>query len=121
MTPCLLALALTAACPGAPTDSIPTASLLSTPRASSPVDGWIAEDKLRHFALSFAATDMVFAGASVGSDPDTALQVAAAAALGLGLAKEVRDHRAGQHFCFKDLMWDAAGVALGVLLVRNIQ
>ncbi len=121
MTACLLALALTLGCPDAPPESLATAQLLPTAPAATPVDGWIAEDKLRHFALSFAGTDMVFAGASVGADRDTALYTAATTALALGLAKEVLDRRAGRHFCLKDLAWDAAGVALGVLVVHNIR
>ncbi len=129
MTGCLLVLALSVGCPGVPVTAAPLAapSLAAAPSTRPlqavpevPADRWLGEDKLRHFALSFAATEMVYAGSSFGLDGDAALPAAAATGLALGIAKELRDRRAGLHFCLKDLAWDAAGVALGVVLVRNI-
>lgn len=84
-------------------------------------DRWLAEDKLQHFALSFAATQMGYGGARFALDREPAVAVAATVAVGLGLAKEVRDVRAGGPFSLKDLAWDAAGVALGVLFVRRVR
>lgn len=112
MNVCLVAFALTLGCAGAPT------------RASDPAptaDRWFAEDKLRHLALSFAATEMGYGAARIAVDRRTAAPLAASAAFALGLAKEVRDARAGGSFSAKDLAWDLAGVALGVALVHRIR
>ncbi|MFP4624891.1 MAG: hypothetical protein ACLFRX_11975 [Gemmatimonadota bacterium] len=86
-----------------------------------PPDRWLAEDKLQHFTMSFAATTMAYGAARFGADRDTALATAAAAALGLGLAKELLDQRRGGRFSLKDLAWDVAGVALGVVFTRRIR
>lgn len=111
MSTCLLALALVAGCVAAP-DPEPT-----TPS----VDHWVAEDKLRHFALSFAATQTAYGGLTLIADPDAAMTGAATTGLALGLAKELHDLRSGRAFSLKDLAWDAAGVALATALVRQIR
>lgn len=112
MNPCLLSLALTLGCaPAIGPDPQPVAA----------IDRWIAEDKLRHFTLSFAATQMTYGGARAVMEPANAVPTAAGVALALGLAKEVADIRAGRPFSLKDLAWDAAGVALGTLLIRTIR
>lgn len=112
MNPCLLTLALTLGCAPAPA---------TDPGPAAPADRWVAEDKLRHFAISFAATHMMYGGARFVTDSRTAVPAAASAALALGLGKEIADVRRGRPFSLKDLAWDAAGVALGVLLVRQIR
>lgn len=84
-------------------------------------DAWIAEDKLRHFGLSFAATAFAYAGARPALDADAAFVVAGSTALMAGIAKELHDSRAGGWFSLKDLAWDAAGVALGLTLVYHIR
>ncbi|MBW3554537.1 MAG: hypothetical protein KY466_13565 [Gemmatimonadetes bacterium] len=86
----------------------------------APRDRWFAEDKIQHFTLSAAATTIGYGGASVALERDAALLAAGVAALGLGVAKEVRDVRAGRSFSLKDLVWDAAGVALALTLVSRI-
>lgn len=114
MNACLLVLALAAGCPGAPgSDPMPDPTPI-------PADDWVAEDKLRHFTLSFAATQMSYGGLRVAVDHGGALTGAAVTGLALGLAKEVHDVRVGRPFSLKDLAWDAAGVALATLLVRQI-
>lgn len=116
MNTCLLALALTLGCADTPTHQ-DTASFQHTVLE----DRWLAEDKLRHFALSFAATGMTYGGARVVVDHDAAAVTAVATALALGLAKELRDRNAGQHLSLKDLVWDLGGVALGFALIRHIR
>lgn len=111
MNPCLLTLALALGCAPAPVQD-------TTSRAAP--DQWLAEDKLQHFALSFAATQMTYGAARAVSEPGTAAPAAAGAALALGFAKEIADVRRGEPFSLKDLAWDAAGVALGFLFVRQI-
>lgn len=115
MNICLIALAITLACTGGQDT---TGAVVDRPPVE---DRWLAEDKLRHFTLSFAATQMAYGGASLVLDREPAIAAAATVAIGLGIAKEVRDVRADGPFSLKDLAWDAAGVALGVGLARRIR
>lgn len=116
MNTCLLALALTLGCADAPTHQDSPSF-----QASGLEDRWLAEDKLRHFALSFAATQMTYGGARAVAGHDAAAATAVVTAVSLGLAKELRDRNAGQHFSLKDLAWDMGGVALGFALIRSIR
>lgn len=111
--------------PGPPPASLvasmgPTGSVMES-TSTSPQDRWIAEDKARHFALSFAATSMAYGGARLRLDPGPGRRTAAAVALLLGVGKELVDVRNGGPFSLKDLAWDAAGVALGSLLAQQIR
>ncbi len=110
MNACALTLAIALGCVGG--DTLPS---------PPPADAWIAEDKLQHFALSFAAVQMGYGVARGALDRRTAVPVAAGAGLLLGVAKEVRDQRTGGRFSLMDLVWDAAGVALAVAFVRQIE
>jgi uncharacterized protein YfiM (DUF2279 family) len=97
------------------------ASVAVGDRVASPpgADAWFAEDKLRHFAMSFATTAFAYAGVRPALDPDAALIVAGTAALLAGIGKELHDARAGSTFSLKDMTWNAAGVALGLTLVHH--
>ncbi len=55
-----------------------------------------------------------------GLSDGRAVPVAAGSALALGLLKEVADSRRQRdpHFCWRDLVADAAGVALAVALIE---
>lgn len=87
-----------------------------------PDDHWFAEDKLRHGTASFAATSLAYGAASAAElGHDDAALVAAGLAVAAGIWKEIRDERIGTGWSAKDLVWDALGVALGVLWVREIQ
>jgi uncharacterized protein YfiM (DUF2279 family) len=104
--------------PPAPDTAAPTGTTIAipdTPRA----DAWIAEDKLQHFAMSFAATAFAYGGARTVLDPDAALIVAGSTALLAGIGKEIHDARSGRWFSLKDLAWDVAGVALGLTLANH--
>lgn len=87
----------------------------------SDTDRWFAEDKLRHFFLSFAATSFAFSAArSSGLDRTSALATAATGAAVVGVGKEWYDQRSGGPFSFKDLSWDALGILAGVLLLVSV-
>ena len=132
----LLGLAVGCAAP-APWTAVPTwteAGRMATPQAPGttaaparvlpkppPPDRWLAEDKLQHFALSFAATAMTYGGARLAVDAETARPAAAGVAMTLGIGKELVDLRAGARFSLKDLMWDAAGVALGYTFIQRVR
>ena len=92
------------------------------PRATgAAADRWLAEDKVQHFAASFAATVMAYGGARFVVDPGPARAAAAGVAVLLGVGKEALDAGRGGPFSFKDLAWDVAGVALGYTFVQRIR
>lgn len=101
--------------PGAPG---PGASPPAVPHV--PGDRWLAEDKARHLTMSFAVVQMGYGAARVGLDRKPAAAAATALSALLGIGKEIVDRRAGGPFSVRDLAWDAAGIALGLLLVREI-
>lgn len=111
--------AVDARAPGIPRSVV--ASVPAPTAASPTADRWLAEDKLQHFALSFATVQVGYGGGRVVFDREAAVPLAAGVALLLGVGKEVRDARTGGHFSLKDLAWDLAGVALAVAFVRRIE
>jgi uncharacterized protein YfiM (DUF2279 family) len=128
MNGCAILVALVLSCAGATGDTTAAPILVSSPApaqaadtARRRVDPWLAEDKLRHFAMSFAATAFAYGGARTALDPDPAMAVAAAAALAAGIGKEVHDARAGQWFSWPDMAWNVAGVALGLVFIHQIR
>ena len=82
-------------------------------------DAWLGEDKFRHFAMSYAITGFAFAGARVVFGDDTSLGLAIAAGSTAGLLKEIYDRSRGLPFSKRDLVWDAAGVAVGAIMARQ--
>lgn len=86
-----------------------------------PPDAWWGEDKVQHFAASAAVTVMAYGGARMPLEPDAAIGVAIGSAALAGLWKEVRDLRSGGPFSFRDLVWDALGITVGYLWVREIE
>lgn len=78
-------------------------------------DRWIAEDKWKHFFLSFAATMLAYGTLrTAGLNDAAALPGAAAAAGGAGVWKELRDRELTGLFSVRDLVWDAAGIGVGL-------
>lgn len=83
-------------------------------------DRWFAEDKMRHLAMAFATTSFGHAGArALGADANTATAIGAAATVVASIGKEIFDRRAGGLFSYRDLVWDAAGILLGVAMLGN--
>lgn len=83
-------------------------------------DPWFAEDKAKHFTMSFAATGFAFGAArSVGLGHDAALITAGAAAVAAGIGKELYDRRTGGFFSMRDMTWNVIGVAAGIALAAQ--
>ena len=82
---------------------------------------WIGEDKVKHLAISAAITGMGYGASRVVLDRDPSLGVAIGAAAVAGVLREVHDYRLGKPFSFKDLAWDALGVAAGYFWIREIE
>ena len=92
----------------------------SAPGAGA-ADGWLGEDKGKHFVTSAVVT--VIAGSAArtaGLDPGTSRFAGAAVATGAGIAKEIHDHRQpGNVFSVRDLAWNLAGVAAGYAVLSQ--
>ncbi len=83
-------------------------------------DPWFAEDKLKHFLLSFAVTSMGYAMArTAGLTHDGAIAGAAGAGAAAGIWKELHDRATGGDVSARDLTWDAAGIATGGVLAAH--
>lgn len=85
----------------------------------TPSDSWLGPDKIKHFTISYVLT---VAGTVVIKRETTSPQPEIPAATGvilLGIGKEVKDgFTPGNHFCFKDLIWDVAGLALALGVLK---
>lgn len=90
------------------------------PAAAS--DRWFAEDKLKHFFVSYAATGLSFAIArTAGLDGSDARRAAVVAAAAAGLGKEFVDRGRGHGFSVRDLVWDGAGIAAAWALASHVR
>ncbi len=83
-------------------------------------DRWAAPDKWQHFLVSLMGT--VFVGKWAEEHWNWSAEKSRGWSVGLtislGVAKEVHDSRQPRnHFCWKDLTADLAGVAVGVVLL----
>jgi putative lipoprotein len=91
--------------------------------ASAEGDSFFGEDKAKHFLVSACMAGMLTYALSIHSELKAGqpLRMSCSITLGLGILKEVWDaRRKDNHFCFKDLLWDAAGVSAGVLNIRTL-
>jgi uncharacterized protein YfiM (DUF2279 family) len=91
--------------------AIALAIVLDTTRAK-PKDAWVGQDKFQHAGMSYAITSFAFAGTSNEG-------AAIASASVIGILKEVYDRKNGRPFSIKDLLWDAAGIALGYVVIKQ--
>lgn len=87
--------------------------------APTPPDHWLAPDKLRHFFLSFGATGVAWTTLDAARAGDAADWLAPSLTMMAGLAKEIVDHGRGWGFSLKDLVWDAAGVFVAMVAMRE--
>jgi uncharacterized protein YfiM (DUF2279 family) len=82
-------------------------------------DRLLGEDKMKHFALSYMITVSTFGAARTVTDHDASVLTGAALGAAAGIVKEIYDKRNDQSASTRDLLWDAAGVAVGVLIARQ--
>ena len=83
-------------------------------------DRWYGEDKVRHLGASAAITAIGYGGSRVFFGVDESIGVAIGAAAVAGLLRELHDGRDGR-FSYKDLVWDAIGIAAGYFWIREIE
>lgn len=77
---------------------------------------WTSPDKLQHFAVSALIAGTVYSGArKLGLRRVPAVAVGVGMAGVAGLYREIDDvGRPGKYFSEKDLLWNAAGIAVGI-------
>ena len=98
------------------------AAVVHTSPPSAPRDRFVAEDKSKHAAMSFALSAFGYAGArTIGISHDSGVVLASAGAFAIGVAKEINDRRTGRDFSLRDLVADALGVGIGALLITHIR
>lgn len=91
-------------------------------RASVPYpDPWFGEDKIQHFAASAGVTALAFGASRVAFDHPGATAAGIGVAALAGLLKEVHDQRIGRPFSLRDLAYDALGIGLAFLWIREIE
>lgn len=79
---------------------------------------WTSRDKLYHFALSGAGAAAVYSGARwIGVGRRTTIWLSVGLVGAAGVVREVSDRRRpDKYFSEKDLLWNAAGIALGIAI-----
>jgi uncharacterized protein YfiM (DUF2279 family) len=82
-------------------------------------DRWIGEDKFRHFFYSYAITTGTAGAARAVTGHDESVVVGAAIGLLAGVGKELYDRKGNGTASFRDLLWDVAGVTVGVLVAQH--
>lgn len=102
----------------------PSFSFSSGPRVASNNrlnDRWLGRDKAKHVVVSAlwtVSTQYVLVNKADWSEPD-ALPASITSAATLGLTKEMYDvSEESGHFCGRDLVADAVGIALAVGLIK---
>jgi putative lipoprotein len=83
-------------------------------------DHWFGVDKAKHFFISAFVESVAYSAlraANVRHDP--ALIAASTLTLGVGVGKEIHDHRSYGLFSVKDLSWDIAGNAAAATILAH--
>ena len=95
---------------------IPAVLLLVATPPLRAADDFFSRDKALHFGFSTAIAFGLGVAFSEADEMDIRepLVPAFSITLSLGLVKEIRDSfKPGNHFCWMDLFWDAAGAGAG--------
>ncbi len=138
MTPAI-ALALLIAWSGTPRPAVPPGPGLAPPTSEEPAarerpaptrvssapeasaaNPLLGEDKLRHLGMAFAVTQVAFGVTRLGLSADHARPTAIGLAAVASIGKELYDVRRGRRFDALDLAWDIVGIALGAVLIHQI-
>ena len=84
-----------------------------------PPDRWFGEDKFKHFAFSYLITVGGFASARFVAGHDESVWIGAGVGLAAGLGKELFDRQTNRSASLRDLLWDVAGVATGMVVAAH--
>jgi uncharacterized protein YfiM (DUF2279 family) len=83
---------------------------------------WLGRDKLAHFSSSLFITGYSYsaAGNVFGASEARSRQIGVSIALGMGFGKEASDRYVSRgKWSWEDIVWDAAGIACGLVLINN--
>jgi uncharacterized protein YfiM (DUF2279 family) len=84
-------------------------------------DSWFGIDKIKHFFISAFIESVSYSAlqaAHVNRRPALAGAIGVSAAF--GVARELHDKRTpGNHFSYRDLTWDALGIAAGAVMLNR--
>ena len=84
-------------------------------------DEWFAEDKAKHFAVSFLLAAGAYYSIDASTNKDSnAIIGAASFSIGLGLLKEFKDVKGGKFWSNKDLIWDVIGAGVAVSVASQV-
>lgn len=86
-------------------------------------DQWLARDKALHFGVSLISVLAIktLADNSLNFERDAATFAGAGITFSLGFGKEVWDgQKPNNHFSYKDLVADVAGILVGVLIMQAL-
>ncbi len=87
---------------------------------TAPGDRWFAPDKVKHFFMSAFVQSVAYSAARIAhADNRTALYLASAATLTVGIGKEVSDRHTAGDFSAKDLTWDVLGGAAATIVLTR--
>lgn len=92
-------------------------------RASINEDSWIARDKAKHFlaAMFIQMNAQLWFRESLDKSDRSSQNTAMGITISLSLGKEILDQRQkGNHFCWKDLTMDIAGMVAGMIWIKNL-
>ena len=93
-----------------------TLGLIAAPAGAADPDPWLGADKWQHFGLSSAlAAGGYGVGAACGWSTGGRLLLGGGVALTAGVGKELWDLNGGGTPSWRDLTWDVAGAATGLL------
>jgi uncharacterized protein YfiM (DUF2279 family) len=111
---------LTTAANGAEPDSVRVEPISKVPVNR---DAWFAWDKFHHFTTSALLVCSGSAGLNtIESSRSECLKWAVGFSFSMGLIKEFLDMRKPRnHFCWKDLVADLAGIGLGIWIMEQWQ
>lgn len=81
-------------------------------------DSWFGIDKLKHFFVSVFIESVTYSALQAAHvSHRSALTGAIGVSAAIGVGRELHDRRVpGNRFSYKDLTWDAAGIAAGAAL-----
>lgn len=71
-------------------------------------DSWFSEDKFKHFFTSY----MIYSFLRDHLNKEKSIIIT----FSLGLSKELFDGFRKEKFSYKDLIWDALGISLGIVI-----
>jgi len=84
-------------------------------------DSWFGIDKIKHFFISAFVESVAYSALQAARvDRRPALTGAIGVTASVGVAREIYDKRKpGSRFSYRDLTWDALGIAAGAVLVTH--